>query len=918
MIRSLRRLRRDDTGSALVIVLMISILALVMVGTATSALISQVKPSKASLDDAAALAAAQAGLDDFLAWVNLNCPPVDGFSCAALTTGIKKPSSVTDPTRQQGTVVYGADGTGANESFYWTVIYASPGVARVKSVGQVPTTAAKTTFRTRTLIADLNATPNFTNFQYFTKYETYSTDFVTSFYRPRTVQINSNSMANSSLNGQSPGVLSWSGTCSYVDAATTPSCDPNHSANICEDLYYASQTGAGRATSSAWNNSVRRPSSSVQTALGTDNTFSYYSEPGSYQPNGGSPTAVTHDDTCDTSFEPNMVMNGPVYSQDAYLIDRGKDTGNSGNSMPNFNDYAYSLWNGTANGTQQPAGPNGGYDRAYPNSDGRASVSTAPFPVYTTDKLDLPPDGRTAKTLATCTYTGPTRILVRQNYAYITSPGTATGSSACYHSTGAFSTASATGVVNAQVPISNSLIYVQNPTSGTVSQATRSNPVFGLVNTTPVPPLSSQDGLAGTWDSSAYSSSGPCPSPADPTKRRNFDCEAGRFTPREDLYANVLTAVNTTLSAGTSSASALQTALNNAVTGQLNSAILSPPANFTTTSGFYYAISVPTPSVSSTTPTAPTLNPPDALYQTATTGGFTSSAYTGTITINRMTCATMKKTACNSQRATPIITGSVSLSTSTGTPLISAAGFPWFGASSGTHTYTDPNNDITPYYNGYGDAYVEGTLKGNLSIVAEHDIVVTNDLSYSNTNLNTTTDGLALVATHNVRVYRPMTCTDDGTAGTTSAGWCPDDLTGVFNQPLSWPLPTNFPSTKYQLDNAPSLQKTGQGVIYATIFALRGSFLIDNFYRGPVGASVSTFGGLYQYHRGPTSLPYQGRPFQGSGNKMPGMTLSYTYDNMRAGRTSNGGLRVPWIPNPSGKLTSRTWNVISLSSATGN
>ncbi|MBV9920204.1 MAG: hypothetical protein JOY78_05010, partial [Pseudonocardia sp.] len=718
---------------------------------------------------------------------------------------------------------------------------------------------------------------------------------------------------NSSLTG--PGVLSWSGACTYVDAATTPSCDPNHSANICEDLYYASQIGSGRSTSSAWNNSLRRPSSSVQSVLGTDGTFAYYSEPGRYQPTSGSPTAVTHDDTCDTSFEPNMVMNGPVYSQDSYLIDRGKDTGNSGNSMPNFTDYAYSLWNGMANGTQQAAGPNGGYDRAYPNTDGQASVSTSPFPVYTTDKLDLPPNGTAAKTLATCTYTGPTRILIRQNYAYITSPGTAAGSSACYHSTGAFSTAPGTGVVNAQVPISNSLIYVQN--SGATTQATRSNPVFNLVSTVPLPAQATQNSLVGTWDASAYSSSAPCPSPADPTKRRNFDCEAGRFTPREDLYANVTAAVNATLALGATSASGLQTALSAAVTAQLNAGVLIPPANFTTTSGFYYTVTVALPAVSSTTPTAPTLSPADPFYQSATTGGYTTTSYTSSISINRVTCASMKKTACNSTHSTPIVTGAVGLTTSVGTPLVSSASFPWFGASTGTHTYTDMNNDITPYYNGYGDAYVEGTLKGNLSIVAEHDLVVTNDVSYSNTNLKTTTDGLALIATHNVRVYRPMTCTDDGSAGVTSAGWCPDDLTGVFNQPLSWPLPTNYPSTKYQLDNAPSLQKTGQGLIYATIFALRGSFLIDNFYRGPVGASVSTFGGLYQYHRGPTSLAYQGRPFQGSKTKMPGMTLSYTYDNMRAGGTANGGLRVPWIPSPNGKLTSRTWNVVSISSATG-
>ena len=57
------------------------------------------------------------------------------------------------------------------------------------------------------------------------------------------------------------------------------------------------------------------------------------------------------------------------------------------------------------------------------------------------------------------------------------------------------------------MPISNSLIYVQNPGSGTATAASRTSPVFNLGNTTLVPPLSSQNGLTGTWDSSAYSSS---------------------------------------------------------------------------------------------------------------------------------------------------------------------------------------------------------------------------------------------------------------------------------------------------------------------------------------------------------------------------------------------------------------------------
>ena len=82
---------------------------------------------------------------------------------------------------------------------------------------------------------------------------------------------------------------------------------------------------------------------------------------------------------------------------------------------------------------------------------------------------------------------------------------------------------------------------------------------------------------------------------------------------------------------------------------------------------------------------------------------------------------------------------------------------------------------------------------------------------------------------------------------------------------------------------------------------------------GEIGYGINIYGGLYQYHRGATSMPYQGRPYQGSGTKMPGISVTYNYDNMRAGQAVNGGLRVPYIPPPDGRLTSNTWNVISIS-----
>jgi hypothetical protein len=92
--------------------------------------------------------------------------------------------------------------------------------------------------------------------------------------------------------------------------------------------------------------------------------------------------------------------------------------------------------------------------------------------------------------------------------------------------------------------------------------------------------------------------------------------------------------------------------------------------------------------------------------------------------------------------------------------------------------------------------------------------------------------------------------------------------------------------------------------------------MADNFYRGNIGYGVTIYGGLYQYHRGATSLPYQGRPYQGSTTKMPGISVTYNYDNMRAGQAVNGGLRVPYIPPPDGRLTNNTWNIISISTGT--
>lgn len=911
-----RARRRDDEGLGVIFVIFISLMVLIMLGTASAALVDQIKPAAESVNLGLATAAAEAGIDDAVGWLNTNCGSPDGLVCDTATPTV-------------GQTVSKTLGTSSHESFTWKVLAFVAGKMRVTSTGRALGPAAhgvQPTLKSTTLVADITATPSFTNFQYYTKYETFPADFVNSFYGARTVQVTSAANAQgSSLS--SAGTITWNGTCSY-DATTNPTCDQNHSTDICNDLYFPTANGLGRSTDSAWNNSVRRPSSTTQAAMGTDSTFAYYSESGTFAPTTGSTSNVTHNDTCDSTFEPNMVMNGPIYSQDAYLIDRGKDTGNSKNSMPVFSDTAYSMWNGQANGVQQSPGPNGGYARAYPNTNGQISTTVAQEPVYTTDELELPANANGAQSLATCTYTGPTRILIKQGYAYITSPMTPTspaptGPSYCYTSTGSFTNTNAVangGVANAQVPINSTLIYIANPTASSHPVATKSTPIFSLSSSIAAPAATGSNTLAGTWtDGSTYSSTQDCPTNA-PTKERNFDCETSAASPATDMKTAISSAVNAALRAGASSASALQTNVKAAITGLMSATSLTQPATYNRTNGYYYKVTVGTPTQTSTTTNPPTYSPTtETLYQKGSTGSFTTTTSTMTISIDRMTCSASKKGVCSSETDTPILKGTGTGSSSSGSTAATTETWPWFGAQTGATTYTDPNNDITQYQSNWGDAYVQGQLTGEMTIIAEHDIVATNDITYTDTDVSKTTDGLALVADHNARIYRPMTCTDDGTAGQTTGGFCPNDLTGVYSTALSWPLPTNYPSLKYTPDNAPSMTGTatgsGSGQLDATVFTLRGCFMIDNWYRGGIGVGANVTGGLYQYHRGPTSLPYQGRPYQGSTTKMPGVTLTYTYDDMRAQQNLKNGLRVPWVPNPQGRpsTSSRTWNTVAIS-----
>jgi Tfp pilus assembly protein PilX len=128
--------------------------------------------------------------------------------------------------------------------------------------------------------------------------------------------------------------------------------------------------------------------------------------------------------------------------------------------------------------------------------------------------------------------------------------------------------------------------------------------------------------------------------------------------------------------------------------------------------------------------------------------------------------------------------------------------------------------DITTYDCKAGDAFVEGTLKGQLTIATAGDIVITDDLVYhqavwNGTAIDTTvTDVLGLVAQGWTKVYHPVSCTST--------------------------------SSSCEITSA-----TSNIEINAAILAVNNSFTVQNYRRGSSRGTLHIRGGIYQRYRGP-------------------------------------------------------------------
>jgi hypothetical protein len=136
--------------------------------------------------------------------------------------------------------------------------------------------------------------------------------------------------------------------------------------------------------------------------------------------------------------------------------------------------------------------------------------------------------------------------------------------------------------------------------------------------------------------------------------------------------------------------------------------------------------------------------------------------------------------------------------------------------------------DVTEYNCLAGDVFVEGTLRGQLTIGADGDITATNDLRYDGGT--TGSDILGLAANGFVQVYHPVAC---------KLRPEPSPLTGGPYACVSW---ENIPGGDGVL---------GDIVIQAAILSASRSFTVQNYDKGARLGKVRVVGGIYQRHRGP-------------------------------------------------------------------
>ncbi len=444
-----------DDGFALVFVMLVSLVIMIGVTSVVTITASDIQPATHSADDEAALAAAQSGIQVYLAYLNADCTTFNSTPCDKIRRG---PVSG---------VVPGTDGN-RPERYTTTVLnaasYLTDGFLRVQSVGSAGS-------GTRTLVADFSGQPNLLRYAYLSKYETLGTSFLKSYFPARTVRIDKpTDVSAAGLTGAK--TVTWS--------APTSGAGLPGNVGICDELWYGSNGRAAAKTSY----DATLPSGTDWSASGSEGTV--------YQP-------------CEVTFTTGMTFNGPVYSDDALYLSYGTQ----GGAGPTFTVPPQETLPAAASAASatDPGLSSSALYRRFPGLGGGPSIDSTGYPddtvQHAVNTLELPDNADGARAKATCVYTGPTRILLSGTTATITSPMTqAEASNPCYASTGAggliaqkvpetstltladggskVNTAGADSVLQAKLDVTKALIYVADAKTAQTWPAATAGAIFHI------------------------------------------------------------------------------------------------------------------------------------------------------------------------------------------------------------------------------------------------------------------------------------------------------------------------------------------------------------------------------------------------------------------------------------------------------
>ncbi len=249
-------------------------------------------------------------------------------------------------------------------------------------------------------------------------------------------------------------------------------------------------------------------------------------------------------------------------------------------------------------------------------------------------------------------------------------------------------------------------------------------------------------------------------------------------------------------------------------------------------------------------------------------------------------------------------------------------------------TSTFPSmSDVTQYQMGNsgtfgasapGDIYVEGTADHTMALVAADDLVVTGSIKPT----DQTTAAIEMVGRQDVRVYHPVKCriTDATMIANTDAGFCPDDITGLY---YTTPASAYRPDQQY-VNMRPDLSESNGFVIQGAIFALGnsdahitcpqppsgggvcgGGFTVDNYNRGNSLGHLDVVGTLGMAHHSPVGQEWEIDDRSGQTSRpWSGYELAEKYYNMKAliagSADVNGVLQTT-------SATSSMWHILSIS-----